>query len=240
MSDERLQRTLVGARDDAAATAVVEQRVDRLLQHALFVADDDVRRAQLDQALQAVVAVDDAAIEVVQVGRREAAAVQRHQRAQFRRDDRHDVRIIHSGLVAGLDEGLDQLQALGELLGLQLRPVVSARSSRAGLLGSASRSMRLQQVADRLGADLGGEAVLAELVLAAVLVFGQQLVLLERGQARLDDDVVLEIEDALEILQRHVEQQADAATAATSGTRCGRPARPARCGPCARAARGPA
>ena len=34
---------------------------------------------------------------------------------------------------------------------------------------------------------------------------------LQRGQARLDDDVVLEIEDPLEILQRHVEQQADAA-----------------------------
>ena len=35
--------------------------------------------------------------------------------------------------------------------------------------------------------------------------------LLERRQARLDDDVVLEVEDPLEILQRHVEHQADAA-----------------------------
>src|SRR6202011_75463 len=33
----------------------------------------------------------------------------------------------------------------------------------------------------------------------------------ERGLPRLDNDVVLEIEDALEILERHVEQQADAA-----------------------------
>jgi hypothetical protein len=94
---QRLQRALVGAGDDAAAAAVVEQRVDGLLQHALLVADDDLRRAQLDQPLQAVVAVDDAAVEVVEVGGREAAAVERHQRAQVRRDDRHDVRIIHSG-----------------------------------------------------------------------------------------------------------------------------------------------
>ena len=64
---ERLQRTLVGAGDDAAATAVVEQRVDQLLQHALFIADDDVGRAQLHQPLQAVVAVDNAAVEIVQV-----------------------------------------------------------------------------------------------------------------------------------------------------------------------------
>ncbi len=75
---ERLQRALVGAGDDAAAAAVVEQRIDRLLKHALLVADDDVRRAQLDQPLEAVVAVDDAAIEVVEVatwrsGRRRAA-----------------------------------------------------------------------------------------------------------------------------------------------------------------------
>src|ERR1700685_2754325 len=50
---ERLQRALVGAGEDAAAAAVVEQRVDRLLQHALFVADDDVGRAQFHQPLQA-------------------------------------------------------------------------------------------------------------------------------------------------------------------------------------------
>ncbi len=40
---------------------------------------------------QTVVAVDDTPVEVVQVGGGEAAAVQRHQRAQFGRDHRHDV-----------------------------------------------------------------------------------------------------------------------------------------------------
>ena len=39
-----LERTLVGAGDGAAATAVVEQRIDRLLQHALLVAHDDLGR----------------------------------------------------------------------------------------------------------------------------------------------------------------------------------------------------
>ena len=57
---ERLKRTLVGTGDGAATTAVVEQGVNRFLQHALFVADDDIRRTKLDQALQTVVAVDDA------------------------------------------------------------------------------------------------------------------------------------------------------------------------------------
>ena len=118
---ERLQRTLVGARDDAAAAAVVEQRVDSLLQHALFVADDDVRRAQFDQPLQAVVAVDDAAIEIVQIRRREAAAVERNERTQIRRDHRNHGQDHPFGLVARHQERLDDLQALEKLLGLQLR-----------------------------------------------------------------------------------------------------------------------
>jgi hypothetical protein len=60
--------------------AVVEQRVDGFLQHALFVPDDDVRSLELEQVLETVVAVDDATIEVVQVGGRKAAAFQRNER----------------------------------------------------------------------------------------------------------------------------------------------------------------
>src|SRR6185436_6842474 len=45
---ERLQRAVVRALEHAAAAAVVEERVDRFLEHALFIADDDVRRAQLE------------------------------------------------------------------------------------------------------------------------------------------------------------------------------------------------
>ena len=46
---------------------------------------------ELHQALQPVVPVDDAAVEVVQVRGREAAAVERHERAEVRRDHRDDL-----------------------------------------------------------------------------------------------------------------------------------------------------
>src|SRR5262249_31472112 len=88
---QRLQRTVVGAAQHATAPPIVEEGVDRFLQHALLVADDDVRRLQLHQLLQPVVPVDDAPIEIVQVRRREAAAVQRHERTQLRRNDRNHV-----------------------------------------------------------------------------------------------------------------------------------------------------
>ena len=71
---------------------------------------------------------------------------------------------------------------------------------------------RRQQLADRLGADAGGEAVRRRTrrspgctALRVRSCFSANGV-----DARLDDDVVLEIENALEILERHVEQQADA------------------------------
>ncbi len=64
---QRLQRTIARARHRSPATTVVEQRVDGLLQHALLVVDDDLRCAQVEQPLEAVVAVDHAAVQIVEV-----------------------------------------------------------------------------------------------------------------------------------------------------------------------------
>jgi hypothetical protein len=50
MSDSDFSGRLLAPVMDAAAAAVVEQRVDRFLQHPLFVADDDVRGAQFRSA----------------------------------------------------------------------------------------------------------------------------------------------------------------------------------------------
>ena len=68
--------------------AVVEKGIHRFLKHALLIADDDVRSAELEEVLETVVAVDDATIEVVQVRGRKTAAFEWHQRTKVRRDDR--------------------------------------------------------------------------------------------------------------------------------------------------------
>src|SRR5580704_1955266 len=77
---EGLERAVVGATKNAATATVVEESVNSFLEHALFVADDNVGCAKLHELLQAVVAVDDAAIEIVEIGCGEAAAVERHKR----------------------------------------------------------------------------------------------------------------------------------------------------------------
>ena len=109
---QRLQRPVARARDRATATAVVEQRVDGLLQHPLLVVDDDLGRTEVEQPLEAVVPVDDAAVQVVEVGRREPATVELHHRAQVRRDDRDGVEDHALRLVAGLAERVDDLESL--------------------------------------------------------------------------------------------------------------------------------
>ena len=88
MSLSDLSGRFAGAGDCAAMAAVVEKRVHGLLQHALFVADDDFRRLELQQRLETVVAVDDTAVKIVEVGRGKAAAFQRDERAQVGRNDR--------------------------------------------------------------------------------------------------------------------------------------------------------
>ena len=69
---------------------IINQRIHSFLEHAFFIADDYIRCTQLNQTLQAVVAVDHPAIEVVEVGGGKAAAVQLDHRTQVRRDHRQN------------------------------------------------------------------------------------------------------------------------------------------------------
>ena len=162
MSDSDLSGRLPRPRIALRAAAVVEQRVHRLLQHALLVAQDDFRRAVRDELLQAVVAVDDATIEIVQVRRGEAAAVERNERTQIRRNHRdhvqdHPLRLVaHVAGVARVAERVDDLEALEHLLLAMLRRLRrprAARSSSASLVDVEAA----EQLANGGRADVGEE-----------------------------------------------------------------------------------
>src|SRR4051812_13242543 len=85
---EGFERAVASASNGAAVTTVVEQRIDRFLQHAFFVANNHVRRFELEEIFQTIVAVDNAAIEIVEIGSGETATFERNQRTQIRRNDR--------------------------------------------------------------------------------------------------------------------------------------------------------
>src|SRR5216684_7132560 len=204
------ERAIVGPAKHAATAAVVKQRVDGLLEHALFVAHDDVRRAQFHELLQAVVAVDDAAIEVVEVGRGEAAAVQRHQRAQLRRKHRDNVQNHPFRLVAALAEGFQYLEALGELDPLLQRRI--GLHLFAQLFGQLIHFDAAEKLFDGFRAHLGGELARVFLLHLAIFVFEEDFPLAENGNfTGIDNDESLEIKNALEIAHGNVQQIADAA-----------------------------
>jgi hypothetical protein len=218
---QRLEGALVRSRDELSPAAVVEQRVHGLLQHPLLVPDDDLGRGQVEKALQPVVPVDDATVKVVQVGGGESPAIQRDQGAKVRRQDGDHLLDHPLGFLLAVPERLDDLQPLGDLLLLRLgRGVEHILAERLGELRQVQPG---QQRPDRLRAHPHAEplaeqfllllvpleelAVLLELL--PVLRLGEDLLRLRVGFPRIKDDVLLEVDDRLDVLHRHVEDRRD-------------------------------
>ena len=151
-----LQRTVGGAGDRAATTTVVEQGIDGFLQHALFVVEHDFRSAELDQSLQTVVTVDHTTVEVVEIGSGETATVELHHRAQIRRNDRNHVEHHGLRLVAGGQEGVDDLQSLQ---GAGLALAGTGVDLFAQLLGSGFKIEVLQALLNGFGAHAAFEVI---------------------------------------------------------------------------------
>src|SRR5690554_2080305 len=200
-----LQRTLVGAGDGTAATAVIQQRIDRFLQHTLFVAHDNVRGIQLQQALETVVPVDHPTVQVVQVGGGETATVQRNQRAQIRRQNRQNGHHHVARLVAGVQERLKNFQALAELLDLGFG--IGLGDLFAQVVYFLLQVDRFQQLLDGLGTHTGVKFITELFQGFVVLLVVQQLALLQGCHTRVDNNKALEVQNPLDITQGHVQHQ---------------------------------
>ena len=201
---EGFEGTAVGPGDGSAPAAVVDEGVHRFLQHPFFIAHDNVRRIELLQAFEAVVAVDHAAVEVVQVGGGKPAAVELDHRAKLRRDHREDVDDHPLRVVSAHVEGFHTLQALDEL-GFLL-PVgifqLLAQIRRQGLAVDPG-----QEFLHGFGTHAGFEVVFILLAHVAVFPLGQELALFQRRVARIDDDVVGEVEHFFQHSGRDVQHQ---------------------------------
>ncbi len=109
----------------------------------------------------------------------------------------------------GAGEALHELEALGQFL--------------ADLLGAGGAHLLFQlgvelrevdpreEVLDGLRAHAGDEALAVLILRLAILSLREELAALERGVARVDDDVILVIDHALKMARGHVQHQADAA-----------------------------
>jgi hypothetical protein len=214
MSERLLSGPLAPAPDRLGAAAVVEQRVHRLLEHPLLVPEDDLRRLVLDQLGEPVVPVDHPPIQVVQVGRGEAPAVERHQRPQVGRNHRDDVQDHPRRVVRQSPDSPEERNASTILSRLSIcflrcwlvSVATPGRSSSASFL----TSIRPRQLADRRRADVGRKPLspssFAFWRRVRYSSSSEELVRLDLLLARLDDDVARVVDHPLEVTQGDVDQ----------------------------------
>ena len=206
---QRLERTVAGTRHGATMTTVVKQRIDRFLQHAFLVPDDDLRGLERQKVLQPVVAVDDAAVEIVQVGRGETAALKRNQGAQIRRNHRQHRQHHPLGPTLGLEEALINLDALGQFLA----NLLAARLGH-GELQAFNTLIEVdggQGVVNPLGTDLGHKRFRPVGFLGiAILHFREELVFFQRRFAGIDHEIILVVNNPLKVAGGDIHHQPDA------------------------------
>ena len=116
-----LQRTLVRPGNSAATTTVVEQRIHRLLQHTLLVANDDIGRIEIKQSLETVVTVNYPTIKIVEIGSRKPTTVQRNQRSQIGRQHRQHRHDHPVWFIARVNKSFHELKSLRQFLDLGFR-----------------------------------------------------------------------------------------------------------------------
>ena len=207
---EGFEGAVAGAGDGTTVAAVVKQGIHGFLKHAFFITDDDFRSFEAQEGFQAVVAVDDAAVQVIQVGRCETAAFQRNQRAQVRRNDGQNVQNHPFRARVGLKEPLGQFQTLGNLalvlFGVGIVQLFLKIRDEGGQINGR------QHFLDGFRAHAGFKAVIAVFVFRiAEFFFRQDGPLFQRGTAGIYHDVVFIVNHAFQMAGCHVQHKANAA-----------------------------
>ncbi len=185
-----------------------------MLQHPLLVADDDFRRVQIDQLLQPVVAVDDAAIQIVQIARGEVAA-SRATPSGRRSGGMTGITssTIHSGRLLAIANRLDDLEPVDQSPSASACSSVSLRHLRAGPATELTRSSRSSAACGRLRRPCPASNCLAVLFASrgGILLRSTTAAALSGVSPGFGDDVVLEVDHLLEAGRLHVEQSAQPA-----------------------------
>ncbi len=92
----------------AAARRVVSQCIHRFLQHPPLIARNHLRRPQLQQPLQTVVAVDHPPVQIIEITRCVPPAIKLYHRPQIGRNDRQHCQQHPLRTDAGLEQRADQ------------------------------------------------------------------------------------------------------------------------------------
>ena len=206
---QTLQRTVTRTGDRTATTTVVDEGVDGFLEHALFVAHDDVWRAKIEQTFEAVVAVQDTTIEIVEVTGRKTAAVELDHRTDVRWDDWQHIEHHPGRIVAGGAHAFHHFEAANGF-------DVALTAARADLFLQLCAELveidLFEQFFSSFGANASTETVAVLCAHVAVFAFTKDLIFAEFIDiARIDDNVRNKVDDAFQLAWAHVEDEPHAA-----------------------------
>ena len=205
-SGKGFQLSVAGSYDRLTSSAVFDEGVDRFLEHSLFVSDDDVGSAQVEQLLQTVVTVDYSSVKIVEVAGRVSAAVERDHRSEFGRKNGENVEDHPFGTGVARTERVDDFESLYSLeltlagggvddLFQILRFLVEVYLCKEFLYSFCAHSDA------ETSAAVGFESFLVFLIV-------DDLLLDEICRARVDYDILDKVQYHLDISRRHIERKA--------------------------------
>ena len=202
------------------------------MEHTLLVAHDDLRGLDFEESFQAVVADDDTAVELVDVGGGEAAAIEWDERTQVGRDYGYDVEDHPLGTVilaafhhaaTRLAERLNDVEAFEAVLLALVGALLACAVAKlvAELVEVELAEELVESLSTHAGDELVGVAVVELVVVGGEVLhdgimffLGEEVEFLhgdivKDSLARLDDDIFFVIDDLVELLARDVEQGAN-------------------------------
>lgn len=104
---EALEPMLALPTHGTPAPPIINQGIDRLLEHTLLIADNNFRRMQFNQALQPIIAIDHPSIQIVQITGRKSSTIKLYHRPQIRWNHRQHGQDHPCRVVATLAKALD-------------------------------------------------------------------------------------------------------------------------------------
>ena len=190
-------------------TAVIKQSINRFLQHTFLVPDDDLRCLEGQKVLQPVVAVDNAAVEVVKVGRGKPATLERNQGTQIRRNYWQHGQYHPLRTALGLKEALVNFDTLGQFLA----NLLAARLGHGELqlINARIEIDGSQGVVNPFSANLRHEGFRPVGLLGiAKLHFREELVFFQRRVAGIHHEIILVVNHPLKVSRSDIHHQSNA------------------------------
>ena len=201
---QTFQRPVIVTENGPSSSPVFQKRVNRLLEHPLFISDYYVGSAQFEKLFQPVIPVNYPPVEVVKVRGGKTSAIKRNKGPQIRRQYWNSGQNHPFGTVFGLAKRFAYSQSFCDTGFFDRR--LGIFHACPEFLGKFVQVYSFKHFPNRLGSHADDKFGTGPLQLIPVFILGYYLSELEIGDPRIHNYVSLKVKDPLQILQSHVKE----------------------------------